>query len=89
MSLLRDADVLVAETSAPSTGVGFEIASAIHQGKPVCCLYRVSAERKLSAMIDGNPNLSVIRYSTLDDLSPSLSSLLYSWKEKVEKRRAY
>src|ERR1043165_1272201 len=38
---IEEADVLVAEVSTPSTGVGYEIAAARYRyGIPVICLYR-------------------------------------------------
>src|SRR4051812_43119650 len=38
---LAEADLLVAEVSTPSTGVGYEIATMRHRyGKPVIALYR-------------------------------------------------
>jgi nucleoside 2-deoxyribosyltransferase len=33
-------DVMIAEVSTPSHGVGYEIAYAIGLGRPVLCLYR-------------------------------------------------
>jgi nucleoside 2-deoxyribosyltransferase len=47
-------DVLIAEVSVPSHGVGYEIGFALERGKPVLCLYRV--DRKVSKMITGNPH---------------------------------
>lgn len=37
--LVNDADFLIAETSFPSISVGYEIALALHRGKPVLVLY--------------------------------------------------
>lgn len=48
------AQALIAEVSVPSHGVGYEIGLALSQGKPVLCLYQQG--RKLSKMIQGNPN---------------------------------
>ena len=39
---LRSADVLVAEVTTPSLGVGYEIGRAVEWGKRVICLYRPS-----------------------------------------------
>lgn len=59
---VQSADALIAEVSAPSHGVGYEIAFALQVDKPVLCLYQ--AGRKISKMITGNPNprLSVKEY---------------------------
>ena len=47
-------DVLIAEVSVPSHGVGYEIGYALGLGKPVLALYQDG--RKLSKMISGNPD---------------------------------
>ncbi len=59
---LQEADALIAEVSTPSHGVGYEIALALLQGKPVLCCYRAGA--RVSKMITGNdlPNLTVRAY---------------------------
>jgi 2'-deoxynucleoside 5'-phosphate N-hydrolase len=54
---IRGCDLLLAEISTPSHGVGYEIGYALSQGKPVLCLHRASA--KISKMILGNPHSSL------------------------------
>lgn len=51
---IRLADALIAEVSAPSHGVGYEIGYALSAGKPVLCL--AQAGRRISKMITGNPD---------------------------------
>jgi hypothetical protein len=63
---LRDADVVIAEVTTPSLGVGYEVARASVMGKPVVCLFRPEAGRRLSAMIRGNPAVRVLEYRTED-----------------------
>lgn len=64
---IQNTDVVVAEVSTPSIGVGYEIATAERLGKPILCLYRENDGRKLSAMINGNATLHIARYSTFED----------------------
>jgi len=45
-------DAVVAEVSTPSHGVGYEIALALCQGKPVLCCYQRG--KRVSKMILGN-----------------------------------
>ena len=45
LAWLRKADVLVAEVTTPSLGVGYEIGRAVEWGKPVICLYRQLPKR--------------------------------------------
>jgi len=47
-------DALIAEVSAPSHGVGYEIGFALEQGKPVLCLAQEGIS--VSKMITGNPH---------------------------------
>ena len=62
VSWLGEADALVADVTAPSLGVGYEIGIAETLGKPILCLYRRQRGRRLSAMIAGNKRLIVGEY---------------------------
>lgn len=59
-------DLLVAEVSTPSHGVGYEIGYALSLGKKVLCLHRRGV--KVSKMIQGNPDphLTVHSYETIE-----------------------
>ncbi|HJS20174.1 MAG TPA: nucleoside 2-deoxyribosyltransferase [Anaerolineales bacterium] len=61
---IRACDVLIAEVSAPSHGVGYEIGYALGLGKPVLALYQEGC--RVSKMISGNPdpNLLVMAYES-------------------------
>lgn len=65
---ILQSDILVAEVSTPSLGVGYEIGRAIENNKRVLCLYRSSSGKKLSAMIAGSPGVTVEEYKTLDEV---------------------
>jgi len=64
---IRNCDVLLAEVSVPSHGVGYEIGFALNLGKPVLCLYQNG--RKVSKMITGNrdANITIYEYSNMGD----------------------
>jgi nucleoside 2-deoxyribosyltransferase len=51
---IRASDVLIAEVSIPSHGVGYEIGFALGAGKPVLALHEQGC--KVSKMISGNPD---------------------------------
>ncbi|HAX69505.1 MAG TPA: nucleoside 2-deoxyribosyltransferase [Anaerolineales bacterium] len=73
---IRNCDVLIAEVSVPSHGVGYEIAYALQLGKPVLC---ISMEgRKVSKMITGNsaPNLIITTYRSVDEAIASAKNFL-------------
>lgn len=64
---IRNCDMLIAEVSVASHGVGYEIAFALGLGKRVLCLYQ--SDRRVSKMITGNSDngIKVVPYSTLND----------------------
>ena len=64
---IRSCNVLVAEVSVPSHGVGYEIGFALGIGKPVLALYQQG--RKVSKMISGNTdkNLTVKMYANTEE----------------------
>lgn len=64
---VRDCDALVAEISTPSHGVGYEIALAELQGKPIFCCYQ--KDQRISKMILGNPSplFHFCCYSAVED----------------------
>jgi len=65
---LRKADVLVAEVTTPSLGVGYEIGRAVEWGKRVIGLYRPSPARRLSGMIAGCAGIMVHPYDEPSEL---------------------
>ena len=68
MQWLHDSDIVVAEVTAPSLGVGYELGIAETLNKGVLCLYRETPEKSLSAMVQGNKAFIVKKYKTVDDL---------------------
>lgn len=65
---IHEADVIVAEVSTPSLGVGYEIGIAETLGKKILCLYRPQEGKSLSAMIRGNTNVMIQEYSSIEDV---------------------
>ena len=49
-------DIVIAETSKPSHGVGGEIVYALSLGKPVLALVHTKFEDHISPMVAGNPS---------------------------------
>ena len=63
---LEETDVVVAEVTGPSLGVGYEIGIAETLGKPILCLYEEGG-KKISAMILGNEGLTLRGYRELPE----------------------
>lgn len=76
---LQSADVIVAEVTAVSMGVGYEIGRAVEMGKPVLCLFREGAKHNLSAMIAGCSDVELIYYSEFEELKKPLQQYLFSF----------
>ncbi|XP_005861088.1 PREDICTED: 2'-deoxynucleoside 5'-phosphate N-hydrolase 1 [Myotis brandtii] len=53
LALLQRADLIVAEVTQPSLGVGYEVGRAVALNKRILCLFRRKSGRVLSAMIRG------------------------------------
>ena len=70
VEMLRESEVIIAEITTPSHGVGYEIALGVEWGKPILCL--INADRKnkrISAMIEGNaPDKLTLEEYTLENL---------------------
>ena len=71
---INECDILVAEVSTPSLGVGYEIAYAEKLNKRVICIYDESIT--VSAMITGNDYVELITYKNINDLLSKLESKL-------------
>jgi 2'-deoxynucleoside 5'-phosphate N-hydrolase len=76
MAWLAKCDIVVAEVSTPSLGVGYELGYAVAMKKPVLCLHRSESGRRLSAMIAGSPGIQTAVYDSIDEAMKILESFL-------------
>jgi 2'-deoxynucleoside 5'-phosphate N-hydrolase len=75
LNWLLSADVIIAEVSNASLGVGYEIGRAVEHNKKILCL-RKTSDRRLSAMISGCDKLTLKEYYTLDDAKNTINEFL-------------
>lgn len=75
IEMIEVCDILVADITTPSTGVGYEIAYAEKLQKPVFCLYQTSDTQKPSSMITGNDYCRVFSYTSTSDIAPIVRDL--------------
>ena len=61
---IKEADIIIAEVTNPSLGVGYVIGRGVDLNKKILCLFKTD-KRKLSAMIRGNDNVLVKDYETV------------------------
>lgn len=77
MAWLKTSDIVVAEVTVPSLGVGYEIGYALHTARiPVLCLCHHEAH--LSAMLTGNtdPHLTIHFYRDIADVLPDITEFI-------------
>jgi nucleoside 2-deoxyribosyltransferase len=90
MQWIEEADVLVAEVSVPSTGVGYEVGTARYRRRiPVICLYRPAYTKRCTAMVAGDREIVLIEYDDAAEMLNRLRSALakYSSNEVGYSRR--
>lgn len=74
MQWIVEADLLVAEVTVPSLGVGYEIGRAIEMKKPVLCLFQEDSDYYLSAMISGSEGATMCFYKNPDELKEAFDA---------------
>ncbi len=72
VSWINECDILIAEVTVPSLGVGYEIGYAESLNKRIICLYQ--NDESISAMIKGNNSITHISYDDVDELITKLST---------------
>jgi hypothetical protein len=71
---VEDCDILVAEVSYPSHGVGMEIMKAQIRGKMILCLFKKGTA--VSRMVLGIPKATMIEYSSEREMNEKLAEHL-------------
>ncbi len=72
---LREYDVVIAECTHPSLGVGYELAYAEKYNKPTYIFYR-KQDTMLSAMLKGNRYFHIASYENKEDLFHKIERIL-------------
>ena len=76
MNWLITSNIIIAEVTNPSLGVGYEIGRAIEFKKKIVCLYRPQNGKRLSAMITGSKDIILENYSDFNSLKIILKKIL-------------
>ncbi|MBR0416383.1 MAG: nucleoside 2-deoxyribosyltransferase [Firmicutes bacterium] len=77
MAWLRESDVLIAECTNPSLGVGYELAAGEKLGKP-CHIFYDRNRTVLSAMLSGDPYFILHPYEKEEEIYPQIDEILAS-----------
>ena len=73
---VKEADVIIAEVTQPSLGVGYELGIAEYIKTPVLALFDETSGRRLSPVISGNPHIQTIRYKDVSETKPAIQQFL-------------
>lgn len=70
MKWLAQCDMLIAEVSNSSFGVGYETAHVLGMGKRVVLFYNNNMDKKISLLVKGNthPNCTVVAYDSVEEI---------------------
>ena len=81
MKWIMEADVIIAEISNTSFGVGYEIGRSVENNKKVLCL-RKKQNRRLSAMLRGCDKITVKDYDNIGDAMKIVDDFLNKLLER-------
>ncbi|MCX6756001.1 MAG: nucleoside 2-deoxyribosyltransferase [Candidatus Nomurabacteria bacterium] len=73
--LIEECDIVIADVTNPSLGVGYEIAYAEKINKKIYCLYLKSDNKKISAMISGNKNCEIYPYTSESEITEIIKNI--------------
>lgn len=76
LAWLNESDIIVAEVSTPSLGVGYELGKAESLDIPILCLYRKVDGKTPSAMITGNKKFKISEYENLEDAFKKIDTFM-------------
>ncbi len=68
VDLIKQSDIVIADVTIPSLGVGYEIAFAESINKKIYCIYNKEDDKRISAMIAGCPNFESYPYNSKEEL---------------------
>jgi len=87
LSLLLESDVVIAEITTPSLGVGYEIGRAAGNKKPILCLYNENAIKlmNISKIIQGTPTTRICGYKNLEDIKLIVKNFFKGYVDKSQK----
>ncbi|MCI5051306.1 MAG: nucleoside 2-deoxyribosyltransferase [Candidatus Pacebacteria bacterium] len=72
---IRESDIIIADVSQVSLGVGYELGFGESLGKRIVCLYQAQENNSLSAMIRGNNYFELIDYTDIKELPEIMKNI--------------
>lgn len=75
---IRESDIIVADVTQPSLGVGYELGYAESLDKRIVCLFDITSGKSLSAMVRGNQSFEVFDYTDMNDIKNVVATIFES-----------
>jgi len=82
---LKEVDLVIAEITNPSLGVGAEIADAVNLGIPVLCVYKKEYEHQISAYVRGKAGVVCRAYSDYDELKEVIREFVFENRQYTDR----
>ena len=73
---LESSDLIFAEVTVPSLGVGYELGIADKLGKKIIAIYDLNMIDKVSTMIRGNKNIKLLGYHNISEIVNKLDEII-------------
>lgn len=73
---INQADLIFAEFTVPSLGVGYEIGYADKSNKKIIGIYDETVTPKISTMLRGNKRLKIIPYTDINEIISNLENII-------------
>ena len=73
---LQECDLVFAEVTIPSLGVGYEIGYADSHNKPIIAIYDKTVVSKVTTMLRGNKRIKIIPYTNVEEIINNLEEIL-------------
>ena len=73
---INEADLIFAEFTVPSLGVGYEIGYADSHNKKIIGIYDETVTPKISTMLRGNKRLKIIPYTDINEIISNLGRII-------------
>lgn len=73
---LKQADLIFAELTVPSLGVGYEIGYVDSHNKKIIGIYDKTVVPKITTMLRGNKRLKIIPYTNIDEIISNLGNII-------------
>ena len=73
---LQEADIIFAELTIPSIGVGYELGYADSHNKKIIGIYDTTIIPKITTMVRGNKRIKTIPYTDINEIISQLDKIL-------------